>query len=67
MTLARSLRPIKSNDLLNENRVGGLANIHVDDGRRQLSQLSPGTEKVPRHDGKFRASASNRSRVRHTS
>ena len=53
--------------LLNKNGVEGLPNVHKDDGGRKLSQLSPGTEKAARHDGKFGTSAPDSSRLRHSS
>ena len=53
--------------LLNKNGVEGLPNVHKDDGGRKLSQLSPGTEKAARHDGKFGTSTPDSSRLRHSS
>ena len=59
MTLARSLRPI-TGPTTSSTRT-------KDDGGRKLSQLSPGTEKAARHDGKFGTSAPDSSRLRHSS
>ena len=53
--------------LLNKDGVEGLPNVHKDDGGRKLSQLSPGTEKAARHDGKFGTSAPDSFRLRHSS